>query len=712
MKQVFLKRGTAIVRDVPSPSIDDDEVLVRVCASCVSIGTESASVKATGAPLWQRVLQRPANVLKVAQKITEDGPMLAWKMVQDKKSEETPMGYSIAGVVEETGKDVWDFVPGDRVACAGGGYAYHAEFVRVPRNLCVRVPQSVSWKAASTVALGAIALQGVRRSDPTMGETMVVLGLGSLGQLVTQLLHSNGCRVIGVDPDKTRVRAAENFGMDLGLSTDSGSLDEKVAQLTDGIGADCVIVTAASNSSELISTAFRMCRRRGRVVLIGDVGLDLKRDDFYAKEIDFFISTSYGPGRYDQRYEELGLDYPISYVRWTENRNMGEYIRQLEQGRVRIDELISSEYDVNEVGKLYSEMLDQTTRPLFLVLAYKEKSVPEKRLQAPGIVRRDSAGAGDRIRVGLIGVGTFAKGYHLPNLRKLSGRFELHAIASRTGSRSMQLAESSGASYVTTRSEDILEDSDIDAVIVATRHDLHAQLTLAALKAGKHVFVEKPLTINDREIDALEQYYSDSSLLNKPILLTGYNRRFSPHGISLKAVAACRSGPLMISYRMNAGFIPKDHWTQGREGGGRNIGEACHIYDFFQFITGCTVVSVSAESIAPKAGPFIRTDNFVATLKFEDGSVATLTYSAMGNSAYPKETAELFVDQKLAYLNDYRDLRVYGAPQHNTKTPNQQKGHLEILSAFADAIRSGKPAIPIADQIATARVTTAIQRLL
>lgn len=688
--------------------VEAGTVLIQMNHSCISIGTEMSGVKSTGLPLWKRAMQQPQHVKKVVDMVLADGLAATRRLVQERLSVELPTGYSGAGVVVEVGKGVAEFVPGDRVACAGAQCAFHAEIVRVPQNLVVHIPDNVGFDAASSVALGAIALQGVRRAQPTLGETFVVIGLGILGQLTVQLLRANGCRVIGVDLDRSRIALAARHGMNFGVHPDDTDDVRQVARLTGGAGADGVIITAAGPSDAIVSAAFRMCRKKARVVLVGDVGLDLQRADFYVKELDFLISTSYGPGRYDAQYEEGGLDYPLAYVRWTEGRNMAEYLHLIADGAVDLKPLIAAVHPIEQVDAAYRSLQGGAAKPLMVLLSYPQ------RVACPTTHRVDLAPAvahvaNDVIRVGLIGAGGFAKGMHLPNLAELHSEFRLRAVASRTGHNATATGKRFGADYATTDYREVLADQDIDAVIVATRHDSHSRIALEALRAGKHVLLEKPLALAEDELCAIEDFYANAKG-PQPVLLTGFNRRFSPYATRIAERVAARSNPMILNYRMNAGYIPLDHWVHGPEGGGRNRGEACHIYDLFTFLTGARVDRVEAMAIRPATGYYAASDNFVATLSFADGSLATLTYTALGATEYPKERLEVFVDGTVISLDDYRSLTVAGGKEKPLTTRAADKGQKEELLAFAKAIKGlAEWPIPLWQQLQATSISFAVE---
>ena len=710
MKQVLVSSGVVRLENVPAPIVEPGAVLVQMDHSCISIGTEMSGVKSSGTPLWKRALNQPQHVRKVVNMLLADGITQTRRLVQERLAIELPTGYSGAGVVLEVGADIDEFAPGDRVACAGAQCAFHAEVVRIPRNLVALIPVNVGFEEASSVALGAIALQGVRRANPTLGETFVVIGLGILGQLTVQMLRANGCRVIGVDLDRDRITLARQHGMNWGIHPDDGNDVAHVARLTNGAGADGVIITAASLSDAIVSTAFNMCRKKARVVLVGDVGLDLQWADFYAKELDFFISTSYGPGRYDAQYEDKGLDYPLGYVRWTENRNMVEYLRLIADGAIAVKPLIAAVHPIENVDAAYAALQSGAGKPLMVLLSYSRvKNEVARRIALAPAGATLGHGA---IRIALIGAGGFAKGMHLPNLAELGSDYHLRAVASRTGHNAASTGKRFGADYCTTDYREILDDKDVDAVIIATRHNAHAAMVLEALQAGKHVLVEKPLALEEDELAAIEAFFADGAG-SKPVLLTGFNRRFSPYAERIAGLVSGRTNPMILNYRMNAGYIPLDHWVHTAEGGGRNRGEACHIYDFFTFFTGSQVGRVQASAIIPRTRYYSPSDNFVASMTFADGSLATLTYTALGTNEFPKETMEVFVDGTVISLDDYRRMSVAGLKQKPFATRGQDKGQKEELVAFARAVKGEiEWPIPLWQQLQATRISFEVDRLL
>ncbi len=589
MKQVVVRAGRVLVVDVPEPTLEPGCVLVDIHASCISTGTELSGIVSANSPLWKRAARNPAKVKRALEMVGSQGVRHTVAVVRDQVGAATAVGYSAAGIVRAVAADVAGFQAGDRVACAGAGVASHAAVARVPVNLAVHVPINVPLPQASTVALGAIALQGVRRAGLCLGESVVVVGLGAIGQLTVQMLKSAGCRVLVADVDRRRVDLALAHGAGVALSADGADPEREVALLTSGVGADAVIITAASASDEIVSRAFRACRKKGRVVLVGDVGLALNRSDFYAKELDFLISTSYGPGRYDRHYEEDGLDYPIGYVRWTENRNMEEYLRLVSEGRLHVQPLVDEVYPVADAGEAYAALAAPSSRPLSAVLDYGARdqpvTVPSPHRHVPPSA--SSVTRGRKVRLGLVGAGSFARTMHLPNLRALGELFELRWVVSRSGAGASDLARQQGAPYSSTDVDEALADDQLDAVLVATKHDTHAGLALRCLEAGKHVLVEKPMAMNPEELRAIQQFFEvPEAGAARPVLMTGFNRRFSEHALQIAKRFGARRGPMVISYRVNAGWVQPENWVYGPQGGGRNVGEACHMYDFCGFLAG------------------------------------------------------------------------------------------------------------------------------
>ena len=715
MKQVLIKKGNAIVEEVPPPSAQEGFLLIKTRYSCISVGTEMSSIVNTSKSPFRRALENPDQAKQAVKIITEQGISKTKQIVKDKLNAGNAVGYSAAGIVLEVGAGVDNIKAGDRVACAGAGYAYHAEIIIVPKNLVTKIPDAIGFADASTVTLGAIALQGVRRADPSQGEIFVVFGLGILGQLAVQLLINNGCSVVGVDINLNRCELAKKSGAELTINANDRSLIEKVNAYTDSYGADGVIITAASSSNDLVSQSFQMCRKKGRVVLVGDVGLNLQRSDFYSKEIDFLISTSYGPGRYDSQYEVAGYDYPFGYVRWTENRNMQHYLNLLASNKLKLDLLVSKIFPVEDASDAYNLLKSNDKKPLLVLLSYNvgDEIIVKREVQIDPSIRRINADSINKVSIAIIGAGGFAKAVHLPNIKSLSGLFQLRWIVNRSGYSANMIAKQYHAEYSSTSYSDVLSDSQTHAVLIATRHNMHSKLALEFLKAGKHVFVEKPLSVNQEELNNLQNYYETSDTTNKSVLMTGFNRRFS---IFLKTAADLvkdRISSMMMNYHMNAGYIPLDHWVHSAEGGGRNIGEACHIYDVFTYLTNARVNNISVSSIVSDTKYYSPNDNFCVTINFEDGSIGNLLYTALGSTKYPKEMMEIFVDGKTIKLANYKTIKFYGIPKKPISTWTIQKGHKNELEAFGNCIlHQGKWPIPLWQQIQATEIALKVEQLI
>ena len=683
MRQVLIRKGQLLLANVPSPLVEPGSVLVEVAYSLISTGTELSSVQSSGQSLVKKALEQPEKIRKLWDHLRSQGIQKTIAKVQGQLDLASPLGYSCSGIVIQVGEDITDIRPGDRVACAGAGIANHAEIVLVPRNLTVKVPEGCSLQDAASMTLGAIAMLGVRRADLRLGEVVAVIGLGLLGQITVQLLKAAGCKVIGVDLSERRVSLAKHLGADAAFCPTEVNIINEIRHMTGDHGVDATIITAASTGNALVQQAMEITRKKGRVVIVGAVGLGLNRSPFYEKEIDFLISCSYGPGRYDDQYEKKGADYPFAYVRWTENRNMQEYLHLVTDGKVQLSRILEREYELSDVSQAYEELQSGTEKPLGVLLRYpfEDKDAQIQKL-GTRLVLHDRTENG-RIRIAVIGAGSFARGMHLPNLQKLSDLYHIRAIVSSTGLNAKTTAEQFGADYASTNYQDVLDDPQVDAVLICTRHNLHAQQAMRAARAGKAILLEKTMALNQDELDQLTAVLQETGV---PFMV-GFNRRYSPAAQRIREIVTERTNPLMIYYRMNAGYLPADHWTQTEEGGGRMIGEACHIFDLFQYVVGVPVVEVNSTAITPQTGHIMAGDNITVTLRYEDGSVATLLYTALGSPDLSKEYMEIYVDNKVLTLDDYHDLRVYGAPMKGWTASSPEKGHLQELKVFAACFR-------------------------
>ncbi len=696
MKQVIVKKGKAVIENVPSPSLSDNTVLVQTAYSCISAGTELSDVKSTGGSLIEKALRKPEKVKMVVDMTLSEGIQSTWNKVTNKLETGTPTGYSASGTVIEIGKNIHNLKVGDRVACAGAGIANHAEFIEVPKNLLVKIPDGVDLDVASTITLGAIAMQGVRRAAPQIGEYVVVTGLGILGQITVELLKASGCKVIGIDLDDRRINMALNSGMYYGLNPKTDNVVEKVINLTGGYGADCVIIATATSSRSPLDQAFQMSRKKGRVVLVGTVGMEFNREDMYKKELDFYISTSYGPGRYDSNYEEYGIDYPHAYVRWTENRNMSSYLELIKDKKIDIKQIIEKVYDIQKADEAFLQF-EQQQKPLIVLLRYPANEQPIKKINTQISAPNKN---NKQINVAIAGAGAFAKEMHLPNLFKLKDNYRIQAIMSRTGYNAKTIATQYKASYATTEYDDLLNDKDVDLIMICSRHEHHADMALKAIKAQKAVFVEKPMALTEDDLKLMVKELESSS---SPFMV-GFNRRFSKYAVEAKKHIDKRVSPLFIHYRMNAGYIPEDNWVHKE--GGRIIGEACHIIDLMTFFTGSKVVSINVESLTPSNSKYMSSDNKSIILKYEDGSICTIEYFAVGSKLYPKEFCEIHFDEKTIVLDDYKSIQGFGVNVASLSSTKSEKGQYEELVELYNAIISGtKYPIPLWDLEQTTKIS-------
>jgi predicted dehydrogenase/threonine dehydrogenase-like Zn-dependent dehydrogenase len=691
MIQAIIKKGKVFAEQTPAPVISKGSILIKVVNSCISAGTEMSGVMESGKSLITRAMEQPSHLSKAMSMIRSDGIARSYKKVMGKLESGSPTGYSISGIVIGVGDGTTRFNVGDKVAAAGAGLANHAEYVDVPEQLVMHIPGSLGYLEASTVTLGGIAMQGVRRVNVSLGEFCVVVGAGILGLLSVQMLRHSGVRVIVVDIDQARLDSAREIGAEIVINSKKENAVKMVENYTGGFGADAVLFTAGTSNSDPLSQAFQMCKKKGRVVLVGVSGMTIKREDIYAKELDFLISTSYGPGRYDKNYEVRGLDYPYAYIRWTENRNMEEYLRLVHTGAINLDKLINRIFPIEEVTKAFESLKSTVHRPLMVILDYGK---PENSKLAEYLIHNRKVQTGlievknEIVNVALVGVGSFATEMHLPNMNKLKDKYRLYAVMDSVGYRSKTIADQYKAAFATTNYADVLNDSNIDLVFIATRHDSHAKFALQALRAGKNVFVEKPLATNQKDLDKIKTFYNEKDK-DKPLLLVGFNRRFSRYACEIKKHIDNRINPMVIHYRMNAGYIPLDHWVH--EHGGRIVGEACHIIDLMTYFTGARVVSSSVESIKPKTSKYSSSDNKSIILKYDDGSICTIDYFSIGSRELPKEFMEIHFDEKTIVMNDYKTLTGYGLTLNPISTSISEKGHFEELNILYQALQHSRP---------------------
>ena len=705
MKQLLqnLKTGEGVVADVPAPVAQRGRVVVRAAASLVSAGTERAFVELGRRSLAGKARERPDLVRKVVEKVRAEGLLSTLRSVREKLDESHALGYSAAGLVVEAGEGVTEFRPGDHVACAGAGYAAHAELLSVPKNLCARLPDGVSFESGAFATLGAIALQGVRLAEPTLGESVVVIGLGLVGQLAAQLLRANGCRVFGVDLDPSKVELARSLGADDGCAAGPGAR-EAVLKWSRGRGADAVIVTAATRSDEPVELAGEISRLRGRVVAVGLVGMNVPRQTYFQRELTLKVSMSYGPGRYDPEYEERGHDYPLPYVRWTEGRNLEAFLDLVAAGSVRTAPLVTHRFPVEEGARAYRLISGDAREPyLGILIEYDPAREPERHVENKiSNFKSEISNAEGRVRVGMVGAGDYARRMLLPHFR--AEGVEFVSIATASGVSARDVGGRYGFARFVSGADEVLADEGLNLVVVATRHDSHAELARRALERGLDVFVEKPLALNDEELGAVLEAAARSA----GRLTVGFNRRFSPHARAAKEFFAGRRSPLSILYRVNAGRVPRAHWTQdAREGGGRIRGEVCHFVDFMHYLTDSRVERVFAESVTSGDQAAVDDDSVFVTLKFADGSNGTVAYLAEGDRALPKERIEIFGAGRSFVIEDFRAASAYAdGRETRTRLRAQDKGQREEVRAVCAALRAGGPApIPLGQLAAATRAT-------
>lgn len=705
MKQILqsLKTGSTEITEIPCPSVKHGQLLIRTSTTLVSAGTERMLVDFGKAGLIKKARQQPDKVRMVLDKIKTDGLMPTLEAVLNKLDQPLPMGYCNVGVVVEIGAGVSGFQIGDRVASNGK----HAEVVSMPLNLCAKVPDAVTDDEAAFTVIGAIALQGIRLVQPTLGEAVVVTGLGLIGQITVQLLRAHGCRVLGIDFDRAKLDMAKRFGAEV---VDLTAGEDPVATahaFSRGRGVDAVIVTASTKSSEPMHQAALMCRKRGRIVLVGVTGLELSRADFFEKELTLQVSCSYGPGRYDSNYEEKGQDYPVGFVRWTEQRNFEAVLDMMADKRVDVRPLISHHFGIEDAEKAY-EIVGGTEPSLGILLAYP--GGPERRLEKRTIKLADRPiGASGLPGVSFVGSGSYATAVLIPAFKRAGVR--LQSVASSAGMSGVHAGRKYGFEETTTDTEKLFSSPDTNAVVITTRHDSHARFVLKALQAGKHVFVEKPLCLTLDELAEIEATYVRLAEQDKaPLVMVGFNRRFAPQVQKMKNLLAGVKGPKAFIMTVNAGAIPATHWTQDREvGGGRIIGEACHFIDLLRFLAGTSIEShTSVEMVSPTG------DTVTINLHFADGSLGTVHYFANGNKSFPKERLEVFAGGRVLQLDNFRKLTGFGWPGFRKMNLwSQDKGQKACAAAFVQAVnKGGREPIPLDEILEASRVSIEVASTL
>jgi len=691
MKQIIqdLKKGDTILEEVPVPRVKSGSVLIKTTRSLVSLGTERMLVEFGKANFIQKAKQQPDKVKMVLDKVKTDGLKPTMDAVLNKLNQPLPLGYCNVGEVVEIGKSVTEFAVGDRVASNG----HHAEYVSIPKNLVAKIPDNVTDEEAAFTVIGSIGLQGVRLLNPTFGETIVVVGLGLIGLVTAELLLANGCNVIGFDFDHEKVRIANEKGV-LAINPGEGTDQVKfVESFTNGIGADGVVITASNKSNEIISQSAQMCRKRGRIILIGVIGLDINRADFYEKEITFQVSCSYGPGRYDESYEQKGNDYPIGYVRWTEKRNFEAVLNAISKGSLKVKPLITERISLGDYTKIYGDM--GNSKSIASILEYNNTAQPKSTVRLS-----DKEFKGQKGVIGIIGAGNFTSSTILPNLSKLGANIKY--IASSGGLSGTTQAKKHRIANSTSDYKEILQDEDVDLVFITTQHNMHAHMVLECIKANKSVFVEKPLALTLEELIKIEEAYGKS----KSSVSVGFNRRFAPLAQQMKKLLGNDDTPININATMNAGFIPADVWVHDMEvGGGRIIGEACHYIDLCSYLAGSNVKAICMNAMG--RNPEENTDNASILLKYENGTNAVINYFSNGSKSYSKERVEVYSQERTLIMDNWRKLRVFGF-KGGKMSSGQDKGHLNQFQALLNQQRSGgKPIIPFESLVNTTKASFA-----
>lgn len=714
MKQIIqnLKTGETKLIEVPCPSINPGNLLIHTKTSLISSGTERMLVDFGKASYLAKARQQPEKVKEVLTKIKTDGLATTYEAVQSKLSQPIALGYCNVGEVEAIGSGVTGFSLGDRVISNGN----HSEVVSVPKNLCARIPKNVNDEQASFVILGAIGLQGIRLANVTLGENFVVVGLGAIGLITVQILRAHGCRVMAVDVQADRLKLAKQFGavtVNPGAGEDVLSVADKFSR---NRGVDGVIITASTKSHDVVSQAAKMCRKRGRIILVGVTGLNLVRDDFYEKELTFQVSCSYGPGRYDSNYEEAGNDYPLAFVRWTEQRNFEAVLDLMSSGQINVEPLISHRVAFEKAPEIYRK-LSEGEQGLGMILQYTSPS-PQRNLNTIALPSLTGAKITNThlLTVGFIGAGNYASRVLIPAFKK--AEVKLHSVVTSGGLSGSIHGAASGFKFASTDVGAVVDNDDIDVIVIATRHDSHSDIVCRGLQSGKNVFVEKPLAIDREGLAAVQVAYSglknNVDSVPKNHLMVGFNRRYSPHITKMKSLLAKTKEPKSLIMTMNAGSIPSGHWVHDSTvGGGRIIGEACHYIDLMKFIVGENIVDVQARCIGQLVSGKVNDDNAVITLGFSDGSFGTINYLSNGSSNYPKETIKVFSAGRVLELDNFRVLKGYGWGSFKKfKTWRQDKGQVKCVEAFLSGIKNNTPAIPFEDLIEVAEVSLDVAEIL
>ena len=703
MKQVYSSRNGIVVKETPEPSVSCGAVKIRVAYSCISAGTEMSTIRSANESIIKKALDKPQQLMTVLNMVKEEGLKTTKNKVDAKLNGLMSSGYSVSGVVVAVGAGVDNFKVGDYVSAGGAGIAQHQEYVVVPKNLVVHVPEGLSLAYASMGTVGSIAMHGVRRARLTLGEYGVVVGCGLMGLLAIQMMKASGVKVACTDVNLARLKMASELGADKVINSAEEDPVVAVQNWTNGYGADAVLFTAATHSDEPLSQSFRMCRRKGKVVLLGVSGMNIKREDIYKNEIDFCISTSYGPGRYDLEYENKGVDYPYAYVRWTENRNIYSFLELVRDGKINIDHISPKIYSVEKADEAFGGIQSNPGEHIITIIDYGYKPDEQKEPVKTVVVNEHKIVNKDRITIGLIGAGNFAKNFLLPIVNTNPDKFYLKAVVNRSGDKALNVGRQYNAEVISSDDDVVFNDPDIDLVMVCTGHGSHADLVLKGLRAGKHVYVEKPLCTTMEQLEEIKAFYADKLVKIKPALMVGFNRRFSKYAVEIKRILDKRSAPVLIRYRMNAGFAPADVWVHND--GGRIIGEGCHLIDLTQYLVGEDVTACSVSSFKPKSGMYLSEDNRSISMEFADGSVAVIDYFSCGSKDLSKEYMEVHFEGKTIIMDDYQKLTGYGIKLKEMKESAPKKGHKEEWLAMYDALKKGESPIALESILKTTELS-------
>ena len=684
MKQVIQSYKTGVIElyDMPAPLCKPGGVLVRNVNSLISIGTEKSMIDIARKNLLAKAQARPDLVKRFIDKAKKEGLLNVYKEAMNRLDEPVALGYSSSGVVLDVGQGIAEFVKGDRVACSGAGFASHADIIWVPENLCVRLPENVSFEEGAFVMLGGIAMQGIRLAELTFGESVVVVGLGLLGMLTVQILSAYGCKVIGIDIDARKAVLAKEFGASAGFVSGVDDIKAGVENLTKGFGADAVIITASSKDNAPLQMAEDISRKKGRIVLVGVADIQLTRKNFWDKELVFSVSKAAGPGSIEPIYEQRNYDYPVEYVRWTEKRNLEEFVSLLSAKRVCLERLITHRFNITNALKAYEMITSGKERCVGVLLEYAGKEAAVEPEAGKVVFAGTHPNGGAEAVLGLIGGGMFTKNILLPALRGVKN-VAFKGVATTTGITSAHIAKKYGFEYCTSNYQDVLKDDKINNVIVTTRHNLHSRMVIEGLKAGKNVFVEKPLCVNESELADIRDALKLPEASGRK-LMVGFNRRYSRLAREAKEFFGLKSMPLVMNYRVNAGYIPTDHWTQDAAvGGDRIIGEVCHFIDFLQFMSGSYPISVFANSISGDTGKYLKSDNLCLQIKFADGSVGNIVYAACGSKVFSRERVEVFCEESVLVIEDFKTaLIIRSGRQKTIKRMSQDMGYFDELEYF------------------------------